>query len=72
MKFSAVVLFSAFWLILVHVPIATGFGVGLAGQMGIYDFAGGVVVHISAGVASLVAALVVGPRKGFLYCDAAA
>ncbi len=66
MKFSAVVLFSAFWLILVYVPIAHWvWGGGWLGQMGIYDFAGGVVVHISAGVASLVAALVVGPRKGF-------
>lgn len=66
MKFSAVVLFSAFWLLFVYVPITHWvWGGGWLGQMGIYDFAGGIVVHISAGVASLVAALVLGARKGF-------
>ncbi len=66
MKFSAVILFSAFWLLLVYVPITHWvWGGGWLGQMGLYDFAGGVVVHITAGVASLVAALVLGPRKGF-------
>ena len=66
MKFSAVVLFSAFWLLLVYVPVAHWvWGGGWLGQMGLFDFAGGVVVHITAGVASLVAALVLGPRKGF-------
>lgn len=66
MKFSAVVLFSAFWLLLVYVPITHWvWGGGWLGQMGLYDFAGGVVVHISAGVASLVVAIVLGPRKGF-------
>ncbi|MCP4363481.1 MAG: ammonium transporter, partial [Chloroflexi bacterium] len=66
MKFSAVILFSAFWLLLVYVPITHWvWGGGWLGQMGLYDFAGGVVVHITAGIASLVAALVLGPRKGF-------
>ena len=66
MKFSAVVLFSAFWLLFVYVPITHWvWGGGWLGQMGAHDFAGGVVVHISAGVASLVAALVLGPRNGF-------
>lgn len=66
MKFSAVILFSAFWLLFVYVPIAHWvWGGGWLGQMGLYDFAGGVVVHISAGVASLVAAIVLGPRRGF-------
>lgn len=66
MKFSATLLFSTAWLILVYIPITHWvWGGGWLGQMGLYDFAGGVVVHITAGVAALVAALVVGPRKGF-------
>ena len=66
MKFSAVLLFSAFWLLLVYVPITHWvWGGGWLGAMGLYDFAGGVVVHITAGVGSLVAALVLGPRRGF-------
>ncbi len=40
-------------------------GGGWLGQMGVYDFAGGIVVHITAGTAALVAAIVVGPRRGF-------
>ncbi|MCB1852603.1 MAG: ammonium transporter [Gammaproteobacteria bacterium] len=66
MKFSAVVIFSALWLLLVYVPVAHWvWGGGWLGQMGVYDFAGGLVVHITAGVASLVAAVALGPRKGF-------
>ncbi|MEW8043997.1 MAG: ammonium transporter, partial [gamma proteobacterium symbiont of Phacoides pectinatus] len=66
MKFSAVLLFSAIWLILVYVPVTHWvWGGGWLGSLGLYDFAGGTVVHITAGVAALVAALVVGPRKGF-------
>ncbi len=66
MKFSAMLLFSALWLLLVYVPVAHWvWGGGWLGGMGLYDFAGGVVVHITAGVASLVAALVLGPRRGF-------
>jgi len=66
MKFSAVLLFSALWLLAVYVPVTHWvWGGGWLGQMGLYDFAGGVVVHITAGVAALVAAIVLGPRKGF-------
>jgi Amt family ammonium transporter len=66
MKFSAMLLFSALWLLLVYVPVTHWvWGGGWLGQMGLYDFAGGTVVHITAGVAALVAALVLGPRRGF-------
>lgn len=66
MKFSAMLLFSALWLFLVYVPITHWvWGGGWLGAMGLYDFAGGTVVHITAGVAALVAALVLGPRRGF-------
>lgn len=66
MKFSAMLLFSAIWLLLVYVPVTHWvWGGGWLQGMGLYDFAGGTVVHITAGVASLVAALVMGPRKGF-------
>ncbi len=66
MKFSAMLLFSALWLMLVYVPITHWvWGGGWLGAMGLYDFAGGTVVHITAGVAAIVAALVIGPRKGF-------
>jgi Amt family ammonium transporter len=66
MKFSAVLLFSAFWLLAVYVPITHWvWGGGWLAQMGIFDFAGGIVVHITAGTAALVAAIVIGPRRGF-------
>jgi len=66
MKFSAMLLFSLFWLFLVYVPITHWvWGGGWLGAMGLYDFAGGTVVHITAGVAALVAAMVMGPRRGF-------
>jgi len=66
MKFSSILLFSALWLLLVYVPVTHWvWGGGWLGQMGLYDFAGGTVVHITAGVAALVAALVLGPRRGF-------
>ncbi len=66
MKFSAMLLFSVIWLVVIYVPITHWvWGGGWLGAMGLYDFAGGTVVHITAGVASLVAALVMGPRKGF-------
>ncbi|MCB1925048.1 MAG: ammonium transporter, partial [Gammaproteobacteria bacterium] len=62
MKFSAMLLFSALWLMLVYVPVTHWvWGGGWLGQMGLYDFAGGTVVHITAGVAALVAAIVLGP-----------
>ncbi|MGK5092966.1 ammonium transporter [Deltaproteobacteria bacterium TL4] len=65
-KFSAVLLFSALWLTLVYTPIAHWvWGGGWLSKLGVLDFAGGIVVHITAGVASLVAALVIGARQGF-------
>ncbi|MCO4797800.1 MAG: ammonium transporter [Colwelliaceae bacterium] len=66
MKFSAVLLFSALWLLAVYSPITHWvWGGGWLSQMGLYDYAGGTVVHITAGVAALVAAVVLGPRRGF-------
>ena len=66
MRFSAMLSFSALWLILVYAPICHWvWGGGWLGSMGLQDFAGGTVVHITAGVAAVVAALVIGPRKGF-------
>ncbi|WP_085304379.1 ammonium transporter [Colwellia polaris] len=66
MKFSAVLLFSGLWLLIVYAPITHWvWGGGWLAQMGVYDFAGGIVVHITAGVAALVAAVVLGPRHGF-------
>lgn len=66
MKFSAMMVFSAAWLLAVYVPITHWvWGGGWLAQMGLYDFAGGTVVHITAGVAALVAAMVLGPRTGF-------
>jgi len=66
MRFSAMLLFSALWLIVVYAPITHWvWGGGWLGEMGLLDFAGGTVVHITAGVAALVAALVLGNRKGF-------
>jgi len=66
MKFSAVLLFSAIWLIVVYAPITHWvWGGGWLGEMGLLDFAGGTVVHITAGVAAIVAAIVIGPRNGF-------
>ena len=65
-KFSAVVLFSSLWIILVYAPITHWvWGGGWLQEMGLMDFAGGTVVHITAGVAALVAAIVIGPRKQF-------
>jgi len=68
MKFGAVMLFLAIWFTFSYLPIAhmVWAGPGLLLNMGALDFAGGTVVHINAGVAGLVAAIVVGPRKGFL------
>ncbi len=66
-KFSAILVFSVLWLTLVYCPVAHwvwGSGGWLA-KLGVIDFAGGIVVHISAGVSALALALVLGPRKGF-------
>ena len=66
MRFSAVVLFSALWLLAVYIPVCHWvWGGGWLGEMGFMDFAGGAVVHITAGVGALVAALVLGRRQGF-------
>ncbi len=66
MKFSAVLWFSSIWLIVVYAPITHWvWGGGWLSQMGLLDFAGGTVVHITAGVSAVVAALVIGPRNGF-------
>ncbi len=67
MKFSAILVFSALWLTLVYAPVAHwvwGSGGWLA-RLGVLDFAGGIVVHISAGVSAISLALLLGPRKGF-------
>jgi Amt family ammonium transporter len=66
MKFSAMLLFSALWLIIVYMPICHWiWGGGWLADLGVMDFAGGIVIHVNAGVAALVAALVIGKRKGF-------
>ncbi len=68
MKFSAMLWFMALWFTVVYLPIAhmvwSGNG-GLMWDWGVLDFAGGTVVHINAGIAGLVACLVLGPRKGY-------
>ena len=67
MKFSAMLIFMAIWLVVVYAPITHwvwGDG-GWLGGKGILDFAGGTVVHINAGVAGLVSAIVLGKRKGY-------
>jgi Amt family ammonium transporter len=66
MRFTAMLLFSTLWLLLVYIPVAHWvWGGGWLAQMKFLDFAGGSVVHINAGVAALVAALVLGNRRGF-------
>ncbi len=66
MKFSAMLWFSALWLTVVYAPIAHWvWGGGWLMKLGLLDFAGGTVVHINAGVAALVAAVVMGKRRGF-------
>jgi Amt family ammonium transporter len=66
MRFSAFLLFGAGWLILVYCPIAHWvWGNGFLGSAGVIDFAGGTVVHLNAGVAGLVAACMLGSRRGY-------
>ncbi|MCL4152321.1 UNVERIFIED_CONTAM: hypothetical protein GTU68_043239 [Idotea baltica] len=66
MKFSAVLLFSILWLIVVYLPIChMTWGGGLFATWGVLDLAGGIVVHVTAGLAALVACIMVGPRDGF-------
>jgi Amt family ammonium transporter len=66
MRFSAYLLFSAGWFIFVYVPLAHWvWGGGFLATMGVMDFAGGLVVHLSAGIGGLVAAKVMGRRHGY-------
>ena len=65
-KFSVVLIFSSLWLLVVYCPVAYWvWGGGFLGQMGVKDFAGGIVVHTTAGVGALVIALVLGKRNSF-------
>src|SRR6478735_7940711 len=66
MRFSAYLLFSVGWFTFVYVPLAHWvWGGGFLGSMGVLDFAGGLVVHLSAGIGGLVAATVMGRRQGY-------
>ncbi len=66
MKFSAMMWFSGLWLIIVYLPICHWiWGGGWLADLGAMDFAGGIVIHVNAGVAALVSALVLGNRRGF-------
>ncbi len=66
MKFSFVVLFSALWFLIVYVPVAHWiWGGGWLAEAGALDFAGGIVVHTTAGVSAIVAALLIGARRGY-------
>ena len=65
-RFSALLLFSTFWFLLVYVPVCHWiWGGGWLAKRGVLDFAGGLVVHVNAGAAALVAALYIGRRRGF-------
>ncbi len=65
-RFAAVLLFSGLWLVLVYAPVTHWvWGGGWLANMGVLDFAGGIVVHVTAGVSALVIAAMLGPRKGF-------
>ncbi len=66
MRFRAYVVFIALWILVVYAPVAHWvWGGGWLGKMGALDFAGGTVVHVDAGAAALVAAMVLGPRKDY-------
>ena len=66
MKFSAMLWFMGLWLLIVYAPICHWvWGGGFLGGLGVLDFAGGTVVHINAGIAGLMTALVLGKRKGY-------
>ena len=65
-KFGAVLLISALWLVLVYAPVTHWvWGGGWLAEMGVLDFAGGIVVHVTAGVSALVIAAMLGARQGF-------
>ena len=66
MRFAPFCAFSVAWAVLVYNPVCHWiWGGGFLGSMGVLDFAGGLVVHLTCGVAALVACIVIGPRKGF-------
>lgn len=66
MKFSALLWFVALWELLIYVPVCHWvWGGGWLSQLGLMDFAGGIVVHVSGGVAALAGALILEPRRGF-------
>ncbi len=66
MRFSAVLLFTTLWLLVVYAPVCHWvWGGGWLGDMGFMDFAGGSVVHITCGTAAIVAAMTMGSRRGF-------
>lgn len=66
MKFSAVLLFSALWLLVVYAPVTHWvWGGGIMAGWGVMDFAGGIVVHATAGTAAIVCAVMVGKRRNF-------
>jgi Amt family ammonium transporter len=66
LRFDALLLFTLLWVLLVYVPVAHWiWGGGWLAQMGVLDYAGGIVVHLIAGVSALVVAIVLGPRLGF-------
>ena len=68
MKFSAILVFSVLWLFIVYIPICHmtwGGAGGLYADWGVMDFAGGIVVHVTAGFGALVACIMIGPRSGY-------
>ncbi|MDC9727876.1 MAG: ammonium transporter [Methyloprofundus sp.] len=66
MKFSSMLLFSGLWALVVYVPVCHWiWGGGWMADIGVMDFAGGIVIHVTAGVSALVTAIVLGKRKGF-------
>jgi Amt family ammonium transporter len=65
-RFSFVIAFTTLWTVVVYLPVAHWvWGDGWLAQLGVIDFAGGIVVHTTAGVTALVAAIMIGARKGF-------
>ncbi|MCP5060541.1 MAG: ammonium transporter [bacterium] len=66
MKFSSMMWFCVLWLVVVYLPIChMTWGGGWFSELGVFDFAGGIVVHITAGIGALVACIVIGPRNGY-------